>query len=82
MPMNYARRSIAGLLRLPPSRLVYRLLAVAFPRQAAKRFLTRATRRHGIPEKITIDGSAAKAAAIKSYNAEHGHPYPPGEISQ
>lgn len=34
MPMNYARRSIAGLLRLPPSSLVYRLLVVAFPRQA------------------------------------------------
>jgi putative transposase len=25
-----------------------------------------------VPEKITIDGSAAHAAAIKSYNAEHG----------
>src|SRR5256886_3979560 len=40
--------------------------------QAAKRFLTKAIRRHGVPEKITIDGSAANAAAIKSYNAEHG----------
>jgi len=39
--------------------------------QAAKRFLTKAMRRHGIPEKITIDGSAAHEAAIKSYNAEH-----------
>ena len=29
-------------------------------------------RRHGVPEKITIDGSAANEAAIKSYNAEHG----------
>jgi putative transposase len=27
--------------------------------QAAKRFLTKAIRRHGVPEKITIDGSAA-----------------------
>jgi DDE domain len=36
--------------------------------QAAKRFLTKAIRRHGVPEKITIDESAA----IKSYNAEHG----------
>jgi len=40
--------------------------------RAAKRFLTKAIRRHGVPEKITIDGSAANAAAIKRYNAEHG----------
>ncbi len=40
--------------------------------QAAKRFLTKAIRRHGVPEKITIDGSAAHEAAIKSYNEEHG----------
>jgi putative transposase len=40
--------------------------------QAAKRSLTKAIRRHGVPEKITIDGSAANEAAIKSYNAEHG----------
>jgi len=39
--------------------------------QAAKRFLTKAIRRHGVPEKITIDGSAANEAAIKSYKAEH-----------
>src|SRR5207253_9079873 len=37
--------------------------------QAAKRFLTKAIRRHGVPEKITIDGSAANKAAIESYNA-------------
>jgi putative transposase len=40
--------------------------------EAAKRFLTKAIRRHCTPEKITIDGSAANAAAIKSYNADHG----------
>jgi putative transposase len=40
--------------------------------QAAKRFLTKAIRCHGVPETITIDGSAATEAAIKSYNAEHG----------
>ena len=40
--------------------------------QAAKRFLTQAIRRHGVPEKITIDGSAANEAAIKSDNEEHG----------
>jgi putative transposase len=39
---------------------------------AAKRVLTKAIRRHGVPEKSTIDGSAAHAAAIKSYKAEHG----------
>jgi putative transposase len=39
---------------------------------AAKRFLTQAIRRHGVPEKITIDGSAANEAAIKRYNDEHG----------
>jgi putative transposase len=40
--------------------------------QAAKRFLTKAIRRHGVPEKMTIDGSAANEAAIRSYNQEHG----------
>jgi putative transposase len=40
--------------------------------RAAKRFLTKAIRRHGVPAKITIDGSAANEAAIKSYNEEHG----------
>src|SRR5262249_47032699 len=40
--------------------------------EAALRFLKKAIRRHGVPEKITIDGSAANEAAIKRYNAEHG----------
>src|SRR5262245_27121848 len=40
--------------------------------EAALRFLKQAIRRHGLPETITIDGSDAKAAAIKRYNAEHG----------
>ena len=39
---------------------------------AALRFLTQAIRRHGVPETITIDGSDANEAAIKSYNEEHG----------
>ena len=35
--------------------------------------MTKAIRRHGgVPEKITIDGSAANEAAIKSDNEEHG----------
>ena len=41
-------------------------------REAALRFLKKAIRRHGVPEKITIDGSEANEAAIKSYNEEHG----------
>src|SRR5215510_3194851 len=48
------------------------LLTEARDEQAAKRFLTKAIRRHGVPEKVTIDGSAANEAAIKRYNAEHG----------
>jgi transposase-like protein len=41
-------------------------------KDAALRFLTKAIRRNGGPETITIDGSDAHEAAIKSYNAEHG----------
>ena len=48
------------------------LLTAQRDEQAAKRFLTKAIRRHGVPEKIAIDGSAAHEAAIKSYNEEHG----------
>jgi len=40
--------------------------------QAAKHFLTKVIRRHGVPETITIDGSEANAGAIRSDNAEHG----------
>ena len=48
------------------------LLTAQRDEQAAKRFLTKAIRRHGVLEKITIDGSAANEAAIKSYNEAHG----------
>jgi hypothetical protein len=41
-------------------------------KEAALRFLTKAIRQNGLPETITIDGSDANAAAIKSYNQEHG----------
>src|SRR6266849_2180562 len=41
-------------------------------KEAAFRFLKKAIRRHGVPEKITIDGSNANEAAIKGYNEEHG----------
>src|SRR5262249_50924710 len=40
--------------------------------EAARRFLKKAIRRHGLPETITIDGSDANEAAIKRYNEEHG----------
>jgi putative transposase len=49
------------------------LLTAQRDEHAAKQFLIKAIRRHGgVPEMITIDGSAANEAAIKSYNAEHG----------
>jgi putative transposase len=41
-------------------------------KDAALRFLKKAIRRNRVPETITIDGSDANVAAIKSYNAEHG----------
>ena len=41
-------------------------------KEAALRFLKKAIRRHGVPEKMTIDGSEATAAAIESYNEGHG----------
>ena len=41
-------------------------------KEAALRFLKKAIRQHGVPEKITIDGSDANEAAIKSYNEAHG----------
>src|ERR671930_1751652 len=40
--------------------------------EAALRFLKKAIRRNGLPEKITIDGSDVNAVAIKRYNEEHG----------
>jgi putative transposase len=40
--------------------------------EAALRFLTQAIHRHGVPEKITIDGSDTNEAAIKRYNEIHG----------
>src|ERR1041385_5245192 len=41
-------------------------------KEAALRFLKKAIRRNGLPETITIDGSDANEAAIKSYNQEYG----------
>ena len=48
------------------------LLTEQRDQEAALRFLKKAIRRHGVPEKITIDGSAANEAAIKLFNEEHG----------
>jgi transposase-like protein len=48
------------------------LLTAQRDEAAAKRFLTQAIRRHGVPETITIDGSEANEAAIKRYNEAHG----------
>jgi putative transposase len=48
------------------------LLTEQWDQEAALRFLKKAIRRHGVPEKITIDGSDANEAAIKRYNEEHG----------
>jgi len=48
------------------------LLTKQRDKKAARRFLNKAIGRHGVPEKITIDGSEANAAAIKSYNEDHG----------
>jgi transposase-like protein len=41
-------------------------------KEAALRFLKKAIRRNGLPETITIDGSDANAAAIKSSNQAYG----------
>jgi transposase-like protein len=48
------------------------LLTTQRDKKAARRFLNKAIGRHGVPEKITIDGSDANAAAIKSYSDDHG----------
>ena len=57
------------------------LLAEQRGERAAKPFLSKALRRHGGPEKMTIDGSAANEAASKSDNQEPGTAGdPPGAI--
>jgi putative transposase len=40
-------------------------------KEAALRFLKKTIRHNGVPETITIDGSDANEAAIKSYNREY-----------
>jgi putative transposase len=48
------------------------LLTPQRDKEAALRFLKKAIRRNGLPATITVDGSEANAAAIKSYNETHG----------
>ena len=47
------------------------LLTAKRDRKAALRFLRKAIRWNGTPEKITIDKSGANMAAIESHNAGH-----------
>jgi len=55
-----------------PGQTIDFLLTEHRDQEAALRFLKKAIRRGGMPEKITIDGSEANEAAIKRYNEEHG----------
>ena len=48
------------------------LLTAHRDKEAALRFLKKAIRRNGLPETLTIDGSEANAAAIRTYNEEYG----------
>ena len=48
------------------------LLTEQHDERAAICFLTKAIRRHGLPEPITVDGSEANAATIRRYNETHG----------
>jgi transposase-like protein len=57
----------------PPSKIRNQLLLTAKrDRKAALRFLRKAIKWNGMPEKITIDKSGANMAAIESQNVEHG----------
>ena len=47
------------------------LLTAKRDRKAALRFLRKAIKWNGTPEKITIDKSGANTAAIESHNAQH-----------
>jgi putative transposase len=47
------------------------LLTAKRDRNAALRFLRKAIRHNGAPEKITIDKSGANTAAIEGHNTEH-----------
>jgi transposase-like protein len=55
-----------------PGQTIDFLLTEQRDERAATPSLTKAIRRLGVPEKITIDGSEVNAAAIRGYNTEHG----------
>ncbi len=47
------------------------LLSAKRDQKAALRFLKKAVRQHGVPEKINTDKSGANAAGLKAFNHEH-----------
>lgn len=49
------------------------LLTAHRDKKAALRFFKKATRQHGLPEKVTIDKSGANTAAIEALKEETGH---------
>jgi putative transposase len=71
-----SRSKASGTTSTEPWTNTARRLTFYSPSIATKRrrsqFLKKAIRRHGVPETITIDGSGANEAAIKSYNEAHG----------
>jgi len=48
------------------------LLTAHRDKKAARRFLTKAVRQHGLPDKVTIDKSGANTAALEALQAETG----------
>ena len=50
------------------------LLTAHRDKKAALRFLKKAVRHHGLPEKVTIDKSGANSAALEALQEETGHP--------
>ena len=50
---------------------------------AATRFLTKASERHGVPKKITIDGTRHMPRPYAATTRTRPrHPHPPGEIGE
>jgi hypothetical protein len=62
----HQRNDVEAYSRYKTGQIIDFLLTEQRDEQAALRFLKQAIRRHGVPEKITIDGSAANEAAITS----------------
>jgi hypothetical protein len=49
-------------------------------KRAAMHFLSKVIRRYGMPEKVTLNGSEANAAAIRIYNDEYGAAIAIGQV--